>query len=558
MIKVLFLTQTLGYKAACGMGLIGESLGSALKTHPDYEVEVLYTDDFNEAITAIEIFHPNIVFGNYCAFTTPWMNGFEFEKRFPNIKFVAINHETVAENAANFKERIPWNYLVVPDRSVTETENIFTIDRLLPAEPTVSYQETNIPIIGFQGFGARHKGIHKIAYQVAQEFDEAVINLHIPWGFFGDPEGYDARTRVEEVKNIVASKPGIIVNVSHDLLSKQEIVNRLAQNTINCYFNDPLPGNGLASSPDYALAANRPIAVTRSHQLKHFWDLKPSVLIEESSLKEIISNGIKPIEELRQKSSKENFLNHFSRIISKVLNIDEKSYISKTIIENNSNNFAQKLRFKFNDCEKLYRNFSQAGQDLFVLATLNGKRNGTYLEIGAGPCSEGNNSYLLETEFNWRGVSVEIDKGYYEDHIKHRKHYVELADATKVNFIDLLHKGGIYDTVIDYVSLDLDSVYTLTALYNLPLETHKFAVITYEHDCYVNGPKYKNLSRQYLSDMGYKLIVSNIAATNTISSTYGDFEDWWVHPELVDYEKINAMTSVDDSVKQCDDYIFIA
>lgn len=209
------------------------------------------------------------------------------------------------------------------------------------------------------------------------------------------------------------------------------------------------------------------------------------------------------------------------------------------------------LRFKFEGSETLTRNFSQAGQDLFVLGALNGKRNGTYLEVGAGPCADSSNTYLLETKFNWRGVSVEINQGYYDDQVKNRSHYIELADATQINFADLLTRGGINDRVIDYVSLDLDSVNTLVALYNLPLETHKFAVISYEHDCYVYGPKYKKLSRQYLTDMGYELVVSNIAATN-----YGDFEDWWVHPELVDSAKINAMKSIDDSVKQWNDYIF--
>lgn len=209
------------------------------------------------------------------------------------------------------------------------------------------------------------------------------------------------------------------------------------------------------------------------------------------------------------------------------------------------------LRFKFEGSETLTRNFSQAGQDLFVLAALNGKRNGTYLELGAGPCAHGSNTYLLETEFKWRGVAVEIDEGFHQDQIKHRSHHVELADATKVNFADLLIRGGIHDKVIDYVSLDLESINTLVALYNLPLETHKFAVISYEHDCYAYGPKYKKLSRQYLTDMGYELVVSNIAATG-----YDDFEDWWVHPELVDSARIKAMKSIDDSVKQWNDYIF--
>ena len=72
------------------------------------------------------------------------------------------------------------------------------------------------------------------------------------------------------------------------------------------------------------------------------------------------------------------------------------------------------LKFKFNGSDQIQRNYSQAGQDLFVLAALNGKRNGIYIEVGAGPSVLHNNTLLLETEFNWKGVSVEINQAFYE------------------------------------------------------------------------------------------------------------------------------------------------
>ena len=94
----------------------------------------------------------------------------------------------------------------------------------------------------------------------------------------------------------------------------------LAQNTINCYFYDYLDGCGLASSPDYALAAGRPIAVTRSHQMRNYWDLKPSVLIEHSSIREIIANGTAPLEPLYKAYSKESVWQDYSRILNRLLN----------------------------------------------------------------------------------------------------------------------------------------------------------------------------------------------------------------------------------------------
>ena len=40
---------------------------------------------------------------------------------------------------------------------------------------------------------------------------------------------------------------------------------------------------------------------------------------------------------------------------------------------------------------------------------LNGKKNGTFLEIGAHHGQFTSNTFLLEREFNWFGLSIDID-----------------------------------------------------------------------------------------------------------------------------------------------------
>lgn len=52
---------------------------------------------------------------------------------------------------------------------------------------------------------------------------------------------------------------------------------------------------------------------------------------------------------------------------------------------------------------------------MFVLSILNGKTNGTYLEIGAHTLIDVNNTYLLESVFNWRGVPIEFEDKWVDD-----------------------------------------------------------------------------------------------------------------------------------------------
>ena len=74
-----------------------------------------------------------------------------------------------------------------------------------------------------------------------------------------------------------------------------------------------------------------------------------------------------------------------------------------------SNKKINSLKFNFERCNKIENNYSQIYQDMFVLSMNNGTNSGTYLEIGAGDYKYGNNTYLLEYDFNWSGVSIDIN-----------------------------------------------------------------------------------------------------------------------------------------------------
>jgi len=324
--KILFVTQTMhGTRAACGIGLIGKLIGETLLKHPEFKFELLYADDFQTIEHKVKEFEPAAIVYNYAPGTTPWMDyGKGNRDAMSDIKHIRIMHDMHQgiANAYHPESNYGWQYIIADDPTITETNYVFATNRLLPPGPRTNYVDTGIPVIGFQGFSSIHgefKGIRRLAYQVAMEFDHAIIRLHIPYGFYGDPAGYAAQTRVHEVRSIVAHKPGIQVLASHELLSTQEIVDLLTTNTVNCYFYDYLDGAGLASSPDYALAAGRPIAVARSHQMRHFWNLQPSILIEQNSLRKIIDNGLEPLKTLYEDYSPDSVYKDYSRILKKIL-----------------------------------------------------------------------------------------------------------------------------------------------------------------------------------------------------------------------------------------------
>lgn len=209
------------------------------------------------------------------------------------------------------------------------------------------------------------------------------------------------------------------------------------------------------------------------------------------------------------------------------------------------------LRHKFEGSNKIAQNFSESYQDMFVLAMLDGKRNGTYLEIGAGNFEYGNNTALLERNYDWTGISIDYNADLIQQFLQNRKNKAILRDARLVDYYALTQSIGM-DTIIDYLQFDCDPPSsTYDTLLAMPFDRLKFRVITYEHDYYCDlERKYRDLSRAFLESYGYVMVVNNIAPDGSRA-----YEDWWVHPDLVDNSLLSTMTVINDDTKRASDYM---
>jgi hypothetical protein len=109
----------------------------------------------------------------------------------------------------------------------------------------------------------------------------------------------------------------------------------------------------------------------------------------------------------------------------------------------------------FDGIEKIQINYSQMHQDMFTLAMLNGKTKGTYLEIGAHEPIFISNTYLLESMFDWRGISIELDRDMVMRHKVLRSNSCLQGDATTADYGEILDNASM-PSVIDYLSIDID------------------------------------------------------------------------------------------------------
>ena len=185
------------------------------------------------------------------------------------------------------------------------------------------------------------------------------------------------------------------------------------------------------------------------------------------------------------------------------------------------------LRVKFSGAEDIVENHSQSMQDLFVLSVLKGKRNGVYVEVGGDRPRVINNTWLLESMYDWMGVSFEIDPIKVDYFNTIRRNKCICADATEFDY-EFLFKERNYPKQIDYLQLDCDPPQvTLQCLKKLPLEDYRFSIITFETDLYAGGGDVQREQWEILMNLGYQRVAKNVRNEGN------PYEDWWIDPEVI-------------------------
>jgi hypothetical protein len=239
---------------------------------------------------------------------------------------------------------------------------------------------------------------------------------------------------------------------------------------------------------------------------------------------------------------------------------------------------------------------SQAGQELFVIAMTQGRRNGTWLEIGCGDPIRSSNTYLLEKRLDWSGISIDMERmdrdiitpfeeywaGFYNtvrqchwpehvvaiddiadldrlQNIPYFRNFIQrqLTDIDRIPFDQRawhtarpgtdFHQANAmtfdYSAVpahCDYLQVDIHPSSNNLAMLEILIPAHSFSVITFEHDAWDHSEESawaRDHSRQYLESHGYTMVISDATVPPGHGNGIGDepinFEDWWIHPDLI-------------------------
>jgi hypothetical protein len=196
---------------------------------------------------------------------------------------------------------------------------------------------------------------------------------------------------------------------------------------------------------------------------------------------------------------------------------------------------------------------SQIGQDRWVCEKFNYKKNGYFLNLGAYDGIFYDNTYYLEKELGWKGLSIEPDKVAFEKLIKNRncicvnkalsgeskmmkftkpgQHgYIKEDGELLVEAITIEKLMVDYNIpfLIDYISMDIEWQ-EIPVLSTFPFNKYETILWTIEHNLYSDGTETKQRIKEIMISNGYMIDQENMSA--------GDgnmFEDWYINKKYAD------------------------
>jgi hypothetical protein len=299
--KVLVINH---YQKACGVQSFGLRVWNLVKDSKSVDYYYREVEDVKTFYRYATEIAPDVILFNWHRGTMPWLTE-EIVSSLGSKSYFMFHDEVTRKHYDK--------YLFFGDYDFTKGEKFGDKKILLP-RPLLKYdggyKENDALTIGSFGFGFWNKGYHTLTNLINTEFPWSVVNFHMPYSYFGDPQKKQTK-QVEAECRKLATK--IELHITHDLLDDNGVLEFLAGNDINIFLYEE-NGEGISSVLDYALSVKRPIAISDSRMFRHISN--NDILISKNSIESILAKGTKPLEKYYTMWNIENFKEEMDNIFN--------------------------------------------------------------------------------------------------------------------------------------------------------------------------------------------------------------------------------------------------
>lgn len=328
-------------------------------------------------------------------------------------------------------------YLVLDPSMARVSSRVYAFPRPLESSPDLPESKPPpIPLIGTFGLPTGGKGFDKVVLAVNREFESAVIRMNIPMGDYIDSDA-PQRLSQEILRYRRLARPGVELVVTHDFMSKPDLIRWCAANTLNCFLYDrSMPG--LSATTDQAIVSGRPLAVSTNETFRHIHEyLKPYPL---RSLRESIELSAPEVAAMREAWSPTAFARKFEGLLTEHHIVAHQPQEGLFLLKSKplahaflaplkavrTSDFVPPLLPKAYDkvrawirktkaaeppfltpyAHPLISSTSQFGEDLWLDYFLGNKRVGFYVDVGANDPKFNSNTHRFYHR-GWSGINIE-------------------------------------------------------------------------------------------------------------------------------------------------------
>ena len=380
-------------KATCSIWESGIMVYNCLKQSPYYQLD--YSEDriFNYSY--------DFVVYNHHYWVNPWITK-EMVTQFTKPIYCIVTEITQGDNPMSMTPDFYTAYILL-DPTIDDLPGCgrYGFPRPLePLETPETPQTTETPVIGSFGFATDGKRWDLIVKQVNQEFDRALIRFNIPLGTYVDPSIHQQNIeQIRQSSQQYMTKPDIQLQITHDNLTKSQLIEWCRNNTVNVFFYQR-DTSGLAAVIDQAVSSRRPLLVNHNHAFRHVHKYLPQY--PDINLKQTIDNTQSIVAQMAQDWSQKAFMDKFNNI----------------------------MRYHHHQWIRHIPFYGQNQEDAYASTFFPEFYQGVCVEVGASNGIENSNTYHFEQR-GWNVLTIEPEPvAFYQCH-KTRKHCINCCIASK-------------------------------------------------------------------------------------------------------------------------------
>lgn len=299
-------------EANCSIYESGRMTFGCLALSDRYELEYLEIDEYARDIDTRFDFYAF----NYHHVRMSWLDPASV-RRLPGLKLTFVL-ETLPGNPFVLCPPDAFDIYCVLDPTMPEVDGrVYAFPRPLETPPPLpAYVEPSVPVIGTFGFATLGKGFELVVDAANREFDRAVVRINIPPTMFAyRPRFSLARKEYAQVLGDLCrktAKPGVDIVITHDYLTKPDLIRWCAENTLNCFlYNRNAPG--LSATTDQAIVSGRPLAVSADPTFRHIHPfIRP---YPEQNLRASIASSAGGVRAMREEWTPRNFASQFEQVL---------------------------------------------------------------------------------------------------------------------------------------------------------------------------------------------------------------------------------------------------